>query len=77
MKADIKTEFQKNGYVFIPGFLTKEEVADINKNFSRIIDEVIPCMAANKVFYEDKTNIATLKQVMDIHMHDAFLMMSC
>lgn len=71
-KANIKAEFQENGYLFIPGFLTKEEVANINKNFSRVIKEVIPGMAENKVFYEDKTDTATLKQVMDIHTHDVF-----
>jgi phytanoyl-CoA hydroxylase len=71
-KDAIKAEFQENGYVFIPGFLTEDEVAGISQNFNRVIKDVIPGMSEGKVFYEDKTNPDTLKQVMDIHAHDAF-----
>ncbi|QKJ32616.1 phytanoyl-CoA dioxygenase family protein [Mucilaginibacter mali] len=71
-KETIKTEFAEDGYVFIPGFLSADEVAAISQNFNRVIDEVVPNMPDNRVFYEDKSNPATLKQVMDIHAHDAF-----
>lgn len=74
MKDDktIKAEFQRDGYVFIPGFLTPQEVEKISKNFNRVIEDVVPAMPENKVFYEDKDNASTLKQVMDIHNYDAF-----
>jgi len=71
-KKEIKEEFQKNGYVFIPGFLSVDEVEGISQNFNRVIQDIVPNMPENKVFYEDKNDASTLKQVMDIHSHDNF-----
>jgi phytanoyl-CoA hydroxylase len=71
-KKEIKTEFQKDGYVFIPGFLTSGEVENISKNFNRVIKDVVPTMPENKVFYENKSDASSLKQVMDIHSQDSF-----
>lgn len=71
-KKSIKAAFQKDGYVFIKGFLSPDEVNEINRNFNRVITEVVPVLPENKVFYEDKSDASTLKQIMDIHAHDAF-----
>ena len=38
----VKAEFQENGYVFIPGFLTAEEVEEISQNVNRVIKNVVP-----------------------------------
>jgi len=71
-KNIIKEEFQKDGYVFIPAFLSADEVEKITQNFNRIIKNVVPAMPANNVFYEDKNDAATLKQLIDLHLHDSF-----
>jgi len=71
-KNSIKAAFEKDGYVFIPGFLSIEEVETMRQNFNRVITTVLPNMPATKVFYEDKNDVSTLKQVMDIHAHDNF-----
>lgn len=71
-QKSIKEAFKKNGYVFIPGFLRTEEVDTIRKNFDRVIDEVVPEMPENSVFYEDKSDPSTLKQLIDLHLYDPF-----
>ncbi len=71
-KKVIKEEFQKNGYVFIPGFLKVDEVEKIRQNFNRVIKDVVPHMTPNNVFYEDTEDPSTLKQLIDLHVYDAF-----
>ena len=71
-KKVIQAEFQKDGYVFIPGFLTTDEVEKISQNFNRVIKDVVPGMPPNNVFFEDKEDPSTLKQLIDLHIHDSF-----
>ena len=71
-KDSLKAAFEKDGFVFIPGFLSTEETETIRQNFNRVITDVLPNMPATKVFYEDKNDASTLKQIMDIHVHDNF-----
>lgn len=71
-KKVIKKEFQNDGYVFLPGFLSEDEVEKIRKNINRVVDEIVPTMPSNLVMYEDKGNPSTLKQLIDIHSHDSF-----
>lgn len=68
----LKEEFQKDGYVFIPGFLSADEVKIIRQNVNRVIDEIVPTMPSNLVMYEDKEDPSTLKQLIDIHAYDPF-----
>jgi phytanoyl-CoA hydroxylase len=71
-KNVIKADFQKDGYVFLPGFLSEDEVERIRQNFNRVIDEIVPTMPSNLVMYEDKENSSTLKQLIDVHAYDPF-----
>jgi phytanoyl-CoA hydroxylase len=70
--SQIKTDFEKDGYVFLPGFLGKEEVDDINNKLKEFINDKVPHMPFNHVFYEDNNDHATLKQLQDLHVHDPF-----
>jgi phytanoyl-CoA hydroxylase len=71
-KKVIKEEFQKDGYVFIPGFLKADEVEMISQNFNRVIKNVVQGMPPNAVFFEDKEDPATLKQLIDLQIYDSF-----
>lgn len=71
-KKVIKEEFQKYGYAFIPGFLTIGEVKKIISNFNRVIINVLPGMPPGNVFFEDKEDPSTLKQLIDLHIYDSF-----
>jgi phytanoyl-CoA hydroxylase len=67
-----KKDFDRDGYVFLPGFLSKNEVDAINARLKDFIHDTVPGMPPNHVFYEDKNDPATLKQLQDLHVHDPF-----
>jgi phytanoyl-CoA hydroxylase len=68
----LKSSFEKDGYVYIPGFLSPEEVQDLNENVQRFIAEKIPAMSSSHYFYEDKNDVATLKQMQDLEKYDPY-----
>lgn len=68
----LKDSFHRDGYIFIPGFLTTEEVDDINKKIKEFIENKVPEMSPGHVMYEDKANAATLKQMQDMNLYDDY-----
>jgi phytanoyl-CoA hydroxylase len=70
--ASIKKDYDRDGYVFIQNFLSKEEVDTINSEVKSFIENSVPSMPRNFVFYEDNNDPATLKQLQDIHRYNTF-----
>ena len=70
--AEYCQQFDEQGYVRIPGFIDSDEVALIRENLSRVITEVVPSMPATDVFYEDKADKGSLKQLIRLSHHDEF-----
>lgn len=68
----LKLSFDKDGYVYLPGFLSPEEVQDLNKNVRRFITERMPAMSDGHYFYEDKNDATTLKQMQDLEKYDPY-----
>lgn len=68
----IKQSFEKDGYVFLPGFLAQKDVDVINKKLDNFIKVQVPAMPFNHVFYEDNNDPTTLKQLQDLHQHNSF-----
>ena len=69
---EILQQYKQQGYVRVPGFLNAEETAQVKTNLRRYIDEVIPRMPANEVFYEDKADRSSLKQIQRMYQWDDF-----
>lgn len=70
--SKLKEHFDKDGFVFIPGFLDIEKVNAINRKLVGFIKDKVPEMPAKFVFYEDKKDPDTLKQLQDLHVHNSF-----
>ncbi len=68
----IKADFDRDGYVFIPGFLSAEEVVGLNQKLELFIREGVPAMPSGEVFYENKEDASTLKQLINIHNNDPY-----
>ena len=68
----LKTSFDKDGYVFIPGFISVEEVNTLINKLNEFIEHVVPTMPAEHKFYEDKSDENTLKQLQDLHTYNPF-----
>jgi Protein involved in biosynthesis of mitomycin antibiotics/polyketide fumonisin len=70
--ASIKNNYDRDGYVFIKNFLSQEEVEQINTEVQHFIKNQMPSMPSQFVFYEDKNDTSTLKQLQDIHQYHPF-----
>lgn len=65
-------EFHLDGYVSIPGFFGSEEVEQLRENKERFVREVVPTMPESEVYYDDKNDASTLKQLQNMRQHDGF-----
>lgn len=70
--SEVRHNFGKDGYVFLPGFLSEKDVEVINYKLREFINNKVPGMPLNHVFYEDRNNPETLKQLQDLHLYDPF-----
>lgn len=64
--------FRRDGYVYLPGFLDRSEIRDLEAALERVIVEKIQAMPSGQVVYEDSTDRSTLKQLQDLHLYDDF-----
>lgn len=68
----LRHEFTLDGYVSIPGFFDPDEVADLRAHKDRYLREVVPTMPESEVYYEDKRDRSTLKQIQRMGQYDPF-----
>ena len=71
MKASIK-DFKRDGYIAIRELYGQEKIAEINENIDRFVRDVVPSMPATRVYYEDKADKSTLKQIQKMFEFDDY-----
>ena len=64
--------FEQDGFVSVPSFCTDDELFQIETAVERFIVERVPALPPEHVFYENKANLSTLKQIQRLHEHDDF-----
>ena len=64
--------FQQHGYVVLREYLSAEQINRMLIEVQRFVEEVIPQLAPEEAFYEDKTRHETLKQIHRMCEHDSF-----
>ena len=62
--------FQQDGFGCVPQFLDLETQRDLLDHVQRFIDDVVPVIPSDQVFYEDKRDPLTLKQIQHLETHD-------
>lgn len=72
MYEEYKDSFDRDGYVFIPGFFSPERIAEINSRLTQFIRDAVPGMPPAHVMYEDSGDPSTLKQMQDLEKHDRY-----
>jgi len=65
-------KFRTDGYVALPGFLNSQEVAELRAQVRRYISDVAPTMPREEVFYEEKNDPDTLKQLQQMFAYDEY-----
>ena len=56
----------------VPRFCDAAELQALEAALARFIAERVPALPVEHVFYEDKTDVGTLKQIQRMHEHDEF-----
>ena len=70
-KALLK-RFEADGFAALRQFLFGDELQELIGHVDRFIKDVVPQMPAEQVFYEDKNDAASLKQIQHMGDHDAW-----
>lgn len=65
-------DFHRDGYVAFPGFLSGASLVELQNHLRHFIDQVLPGLPAEHVFYEDKSDAATLKQIQHLGDYDPY-----
>lgn len=68
----LKADFSQNGFLYIPGFLSPDEVDDLESNVNRYIKDVAPRLPKTVAMYVDPANPASLKQIESLEEYDQY-----
>ncbi|MEM7443239.1 MAG: phytanoyl-CoA dioxygenase family protein [Pseudomonadota bacterium] len=68
----IKGEFDRDGYVAIRPLFDPDKMAEINRELERYIADIVPTMPDREVYYEDRSDRTTLKQMQKLSVYDDY-----
>jgi phytanoyl-CoA hydroxylase len=69
---DLFSEFNRDGYVCLQSFYDAGQMQELNNEVRRFIRDVVPTMPQEQVYYEDKSDKSTLKQLQLMFEYDAY-----
>ncbi|MGI9390147.1 MAG: phytanoyl-CoA dioxygenase family protein [Boseongicola sp.] len=69
---NLRADFERDGFVAIRPLYDKPSIAEIKENVERLVRDVVPNMPAAQVYYEDKADKSSLKQLQKIFEYDAY-----
>ena len=58
-----KDQFDRDGYVVVPGLLPEGDFAELVAHLDRYLREVVPHLPEGDAFYVDRSRPETLKQL--------------
>ncbi|MFT6301242.1 MAG: phytanoyl-CoA hydroxylase [Granulosicoccus sp.] len=64
--------FSDEGYLAINPLFDDAKIAEINQELERFIVDVVPTMPTTHVYYEDKADSSSLKQLQNIFQYDSY-----
>jgi phytanoyl-CoA hydroxylase len=68
----LRGQFDVDGFVVLPGYVRGQQLEDLQTKVADFIRDVVPTMPGEKVFFEDKQQPATLKQLQSLHEYDEY-----
>ena len=68
----LHTDFARDGYVAVKPLYSFDEISALNAQIERFIRDVVPQMPDTQVYYEDKADKSTLKQLQRMFEHDSY-----
>ena len=68
----LRANFVKDGFVFLPSFLNKKEIALVKNKISEFIENKVDNMNPKDVYYENINDKGSLKQLQKLYEFDPF-----
>ncbi|MEL6963732.1 MAG: phytanoyl-CoA dioxygenase family protein [Pseudomonadota bacterium] len=68
----LRSQFNQDGYVAIRPLFDKGKIAEIRAETTRFIRDVVPTMPDVRVYYEDKNDRTSLKQIQKMFEYDGY-----
>ena len=69
---NLQTSFDRDGYISINPLFSFEKVEEIKNELSRYIKEVAPQVPDHHIFYENKDDKTTIKQLQQMFTYDDY-----
>lgn len=64
------THFKSDGFVALPQFVHGKDLTELLSHVDRFISDIVPQLPPEAVFYEDRNDLTTLKQIQQMGDHD-------
>jgi phytanoyl-CoA hydroxylase len=68
----MKSDFDRDGYIAKRSFLDADEWQEMHQNLSRFIEEVVPAIPREHVYYESLGSKETIKQIQRLNEYDPY-----
>jgi phytanoyl-CoA hydroxylase len=65
-------QFEEAGYVALRQFVHGDELVELSNQVDRFIQQIVPGLPREHVFYEDVNDASTLKQIQHMSQHDSW-----
>ncbi|OED41332.1 phytanoyl-CoA dioxygenase [Chromatiales bacterium (ex Bugula neritina AB1)] len=65
-------QFHQDGFIAVKPLFDDSAITDIKNNVQRFVHDVVPTLPAARVYYEDRNDPTTLKQVQKIFEYDNY-----
>jgi len=70
--TDLLRSFTQDGYVAIKPLLNPNEMKELNEQIARFIRDVVPTMPKTQVYYENRSDKSSLKQLQKMYAYDTY-----
>ena len=71
-QRELRENFVKDGFIYFPEFLNQNEIELVNQKVGEFIAQKVSHMPPDQVYYEDKSDRSTLKQLQQLFKYDPF-----
>ena len=71
-QKELRGDFVRDGFIFFPSFLNEQEIKIVQTKMTEFIDKKVAGMPEKEVYYEDKNDKSTLKQLQKLFDYDPF-----
>ena len=72
MESTTASQFRREGFAVVRAFLSSDEIERIHCQMEQYVRDVVPTLPREEVFFEDKSDQSTLKQLSRINQRDGY-----